>query len=357
MNSGASPVEKKPDYLQPLSERSERRVKKEMFRPSGLPSPQFAISNVIWAEDGTTSFMLDLQDRELFNRFHYRTLYSLGDSALVEIYEKHLFGLCFACPFLMHGSLAVTAVHDRYLGVAPPYRRSLRESYHLSQCTTLFNRWLCQPIKEEHKDPLWATAGSLAILTFSSIHACFPEEAWPLGVPDSADLEWLRIGTGKMTLWNLVNPLRPESVFRAMSGIFANMHRPLPKNGTDGVSVELVQLCGLDESSTQENNPYFAVAHSLSRLLAASKGEAPQGAVIQVLRHMHDEFGTRLGEKDPVALLLLCLWYTRARASKWWIDIRARYELPAICTYLQRYHSGDSIIQALIPWDEIKVLV
>src|SRR6201992_1574404 len=109
----------------------------------------------------------------------------------------------------MHGTLAVAAVHDRYLGVTSAHPRSFRESYHWSQCTILFNKWLSQSIKEEHKDPLWATAGTLAILTFSSINACFPEESWPLSAPDSSDLEWLRLGTGKMALWHLVNPLRP----------------------------------------------------------------------------------------------------------------------------------------------------
>lgn len=172
----------------------------------------------------------------------------------------------------MHGTLAVTAVHDRYLGITPTYRRSLRESYQISQCTTLFNRWLCQPIKEEHKDPLWATAGALSILTFSSINACSAEEAWPLGASDSSDLDWIRLGVGKITLWDLVNPMRSESVFRVMTETFAYIHHPLPQRGTDGVSTELAQLCGINDSSTQENNPYFSVAHSLSRLLEAPKG-------------------------------------------------------------------------------------
>lgn len=253
----------------------------------------------------------------------------------------------------MHGTLAVTAVHDRYLGLMPTHRRSLRESYHWSQCTILFNKWLSQPIKEEHKDPLWAAAGTIAILTFSSINTCFPEEAWPLGAPDSSDLEWLRLGTGKMTLWPLVNPLRPESVFRIMFENFAHMHQPLPAQGTDGVSVELLQLCGLDESSTQESNPYFMVVHGISQLLEAPKGVASQGIVMMVSRHMHNEFGAYLEKKDPVALLLLCLWYTRARESIWWIDLRARYELPAICTFLERYHKENRVIQALLPWDKI----
>jgi hypothetical protein len=262
----------------------------------------------------------------------------------------------YKCPFLIHGTLAVTAVHDRYLGLTLTHRRSLRESYHWSQCTILFNKWLCHPIRDEYKDPLWATAGTLGVLAFSSINACSPEEAWPLGALDSSDLEWLRLGSGKMTLWDVVDPLRPGSVFRVMSETFAHMRGPVPAKGTDGVSVELVQLCELDESSTRENNPYFTVVHGLSRLLEVPKDEASLGRVMMVSRHMHHEFGICLEKKDPVALLLLCLWYTRARESKWWIDLRARYEIPAICAYLQRHFSDNSAIQALIPLNEIIVL-
>jgi hypothetical protein len=258
----------------------------------------------------------------------------------------------------MHGSLAAAAVHDRYLGVTPAPRRSLRESYHWSQCTILLNKRLSQRIKEEDKDPLWATAGNLGILTFSSINACLPEQAWPLGPPDPSDLEWLRIGSGKMTLWQLLNPLRPGSVFRSMSETFWHMHHSaVPEKGTDGVLAGLVHVCGLNESSTPENNPYFTIAHGLSRLMGIPRGEASQNNALGVMSNMQHCFRVGLEKKDPVALLLLCLWYTRAREARWWIELRARHEIPAICMYLHRYHKDNSAIQALIPWDEMRILM
>jgi hypothetical protein len=79
--------------LQPLSE---ERAKQEIVRRPGLPSPRPTISNAIWAGDGSTLFMLDRGDQELFNRFRYRTLYSLGGSAMVDIYENHMLDLSFA---------------------------------------------------------------------------------------------------------------------------------------------------------------------------------------------------------------------------------------------------------------------
>jgi len=249
----------------------------------------------------------------------------------------------------MHGILAVTLVHDRYLGTTLTHDRSIRQSYHWSQCTTQFNKWLSQPIKEEHKDPLWAAAGMQGILTFSAINSRSLDEAWPLGAPDSTDLEWLRLGTGKMTLWELVDPLRPQSVFRNMREIFEGINQALPAKGIDGMRPELARLCGLSESSTLETNPYFAVAHSLSRLGKSDEREASLGGSMTVLRHMDHEFGVLLGRKDPIALLLLSLWYADARDRKWWLDFRARYELPAVSTYLRRYHGDNRTIQGLLP--------
>lgn len=249
----------------------------------------------------------------------------------------------------MHGSLAVTAVHDRYLGVAPVSNRSLRESYHWARCTTLFNRWLKQPIKEEHKDPIWATAGCLAILAFSSINTAPAEESWPFG--PRVELEWLRLGAGKMTLWHLVDPTRPGSVFRPLSETFASAHRTLHATGIDGIPAELVRLCGLDESSTKDNNPYYLVVQSLTGLLKTPSETMSQSKAIMSLGCTHLNFGYYLERKDPIALLLMCLWYTIVHGCVWWIDFRARYELPALCAYLRRYHKDNTALQKLIPRD------
>jgi hypothetical protein len=78
--------------LQPLSE---QRAKQEIMKQFGLPSPWSAISNAIWTDDGSIFFMLDLQDQALFNRFRYRTLYSLGGPAMVDIYENHMLEVSF----------------------------------------------------------------------------------------------------------------------------------------------------------------------------------------------------------------------------------------------------------------------
>jgi hypothetical protein len=249
----------------------------------------------------------------------------------------------------MHGTLAVTAAHDRYLGLPSTSSRFVREVYHWSRCTTLFNEWLSSPIKEEHKDPLWAAAGSLAAVTWSPSGSYSLEQAWPLGPSNASDLEWIRLSAGKVALRHLVDPARPSSVFHTLFESFPDAHAPLKSKGTNGLSTKLIELCGLDDSSTAGNNAYFCVVHSLSRVLQdAAEGKASQHRVMMVLSHMGCQFESRLRAKDPIALVLLCLWYSEARKSTWWIDFRARYEVPAIHTYLRRYHKGNVAVHALI---------
>ncbi|KAI9748556.1 MAG: hypothetical protein M4579_007192 [Chaenotheca gracillima] len=242
----------------------------------------------------------------------------------------------------------MAAVHDRYLGYQPTSRRPMREVYHSSQCAVLFSKWLSQPIGEEDKDAIWATAVTLANLTFSSINVSSFAQAWPLKPSDSSDLQWLRLKANDKALWHLADPTRPSSVFRAVSDTFSDFHQPLPTRGMGDVPIELAQLCGLDNLSTPKNNPYFGFVHALSKLLEMPKGEASLGRIFWAVSVIPNVLCTRLEEKDPVALLLLYLWYTKARECRWWVDLRARYEIPAIRTYLQRHYSDIGTIQALL---------
>ena len=49
-----------------------------------------AISNAVWVVNGLSSFSLDAQDQELFNRFRHHTILSLGGIEFVDAYEGKL---------------------------------------------------------------------------------------------------------------------------------------------------------------------------------------------------------------------------------------------------------------------------
>lgn len=250
----------------------------------------------------------------------------------------------------MHASLAVAFAYDRHLNDSSlGSRRTLEECYHWSQSTALFNRRLRQPVGTKDKDPIWGTAAALAVLAFSSPDACTPEESWPLKQSDTSDLEWLRMSKGKMSLWGITNPLRPDSLFRVMAATFADMHSPLPEGGIDGIPESLAIVCHLEDSSTAENNPYFHAAHALSQLHGLQDSQVTIGQTELFTRSIHGPFESLLRAKDPIALLLLYLWYRKAARSIWWIKLRARVECSAVCSYLRLYHGGYDAVQAFLP--------
>lgn len=248
----------------------------------------------------------------------------------------------------MHASLAVALTYDRHLNGPSDRRRTLEECYHWSRCTILFNKRLRQPISAQDKDPIWGTAAALVILSFSAPDACTPEQSWPLK-PSTSDLDWLRMNKGKMSLWHMVNPLRPDSLFSVMAATFAHMNSPLRERGIDGIPSPLAAVCNLNKSSTAESNPYFDAAHGLSQILVLPDTGVKTSHVHIFMRSIHGLFEDLLRKRDPVALVLLYLWYRKTSRSIWWIELRARVECPSICRYLQVYHRGNDSIQSFLP--------
>jgi hypothetical protein len=251
----------------------------------------------------------------------------------------------------MHASIAVALTYDRYLNNnSSGSRYTLEECYHWSQSTVLLNKRLREPIEAKDKDPIWGTAAALTILTFSSPDARTPEQAWPLKPSsDSSDWDWLRMNKGKMSMWHIFDPLRPDSLFYVMAATFAHMNSPLPEIGIDGIPRALAAVCDLDDSSTAKTNPYFHAVHAVSQFLDLPDNEVTTGHTQPFTRSIHGPFKDLLRRRDPVALLLLYLWYRKASRSIWWIELRARVECPSICLYLRLYHQENSAVHAFLP--------
>lgn len=249
----------------------------------------------------------------------------------------------------MHACLAVALAHDRHLNSSSGCRRTIEECYHWSQSAALFSKRLREPVEAKDKDPIWGTAAALAVMAISCPDASTPEDSWPLKPSDSSGLEWLRMDKGKMALWRIANPLRPDSLFRVMASTYALIHAPLPLEGIEGIPKTLAIVCHLGDWSTAENSPYFNAAHAISQLQDLPDSEVTTGHTQLFTRCMHGPFNSLLREKDPVALLLLYLWYRKAGRTIWWIELRARVECPSICSYLSFYHKGHVAVQAFLP--------
>ncbi|KAJ3539747.1 hypothetical protein NM208_g5364 [Fusarium decemcellulare] len=305
-------------------------------------------TSAVWTSDASTTYQLNAKCQDFVTRYLGRSLTNPDDPNMIQVNRK-LLKLAFTHPFLMHASLAVAFTYDRHLSTSLGCRRTLEECYHWSQSTILLNRRLREPVKAKDRDPIWGTAAAFAMLAFSSPDACTPEDSWPLKSSDSFDLDWLRMINGKMSLWNMVEPLRPDSIFCVMATTFAYMLSPLPAAGRGTIPRSLAAVCHIEDSSTAENNPYFHAAHSVSHILDLPDSEITTGPTQLFMRSIYGPFKDLLRGRDPVALLLLYLWYRKASHGIWWIELRARVECPSICSYLRQYHREHTAVQAFLP--------
>ncbi|RAK94518.1 hypothetical protein BO79DRAFT_261691 [Aspergillus costaricaensis CBS 115574] len=311
-------------------------------------SLQAPLSNAIWTSDASTFFRLNTRCQDFITRYLGRSLITPDDPNMGRVNRK-LLEQAFTHPYLMHASLAVSLTYDRHLNSPLDSHRTLEECYHWSQSTILFNKKLRESIEPDDRDPIWGTAAALVILTFSSPNARTPEESWPLNPSPSSYLDWVHMNKGKMSLWNIVNPLRSDSIFHVMAGTFAYVHSPLPQGGVEGIPPALAALCGITDDSTAETIPYFHAAHAVAQILEVEDSEVTMGPVQMFMRCIQGGFEGLLRDRDPVALVLLYLWYRKAGRCIWWIGLRARVECPAIWMYLRRYHGGDEAVMGLLP--------
>ncbi|KAL4953509.1 hypothetical protein BDW69DRAFT_200135 [Aspergillus filifer] len=381
--------------LQPVTRESDRGWPLSVqprTKAAGKLQFQRPLTASVWTSDASYHYQLNSRCQDFITRYLGRSLITPDDANMAHVNRK-LLELAFTHPYLMHASLAVAFTYDRHLNIPGTLgnRRTVEECFHWSQATALLNRRLKQSIAAdpEDKDAIWGTAAALVILTFSSPNARSPEEAWPLKAksnsshfisssepasssslssePDldpnlDSELNWLRMSTGKMSLWTLVNPLRPESLFSIMAHTFNTMLSPFPspQSGIDGIPQPLAQLCTLGYSSTPSDNPYFLAAHAVSTLLDLPDCAVGMGEVYLFMRILqfqdpnsdsgHCGRGIRelLRMRDPVALLLLYLWYQKAGRAVWWIQLRARVEGPAIEMFLRRdYGRNRALIDIL----------
>ncbi|CAG9948252.1 unnamed protein product [Clonostachys rosea f. rosea IK726] len=312
-----------------------------------IPPLKQRVSSQVASRTSSVVIELDAGSMRIITRFYEEI------KARFEFPAKDVLQFTQSYPFLMHATLALSLAHDRSLTSAskPNQGRTVREMKHFLQCTTLFQRHLREGIHPIDRDPIWATASWLSILLFLAIDESDPSKAWPFKGSETADLDWLRMGDTKWKLYQLTNPDRPESIFYPISNLYSQMRTNISASGIATISPSLYEVCGLDGSSRQDTNPYFQAAQTVTNLKNFEPANIPMPAAMSFITHGHPDFKVLLLKKDPVALLLLALWYSRVRKSVWWINLRAMTELEAICLYLRKHYNHDALIMEHLPSD------
>lgn len=281
-------------------------------------------------------------------RFQSRTVFTLGTIHTTSIYAEVVPRLALQHEHLLHTVLATTLLHDRAL--ARNSRPSTVESYHFGQAAALFNKRLSSTISENDRDALWATAVYLCAMACSTVNSSNPEDVYPLRPSSSTDLEWLRMQAGLKVIWLMADLHGRKSILSQVEfDVKGNCVFPESSpSGIVGLLPKLVDLCDLTSFSTGENNPYHTAVSQLSWMLKLEGTPANMLQFMVFAGGMAADFETLLRRKDPRALLLLGLWYSKLVESAWWMSSRAIVESESIYRYLHRFHRSEFRILGLL---------
>lgn len=156
------------------------------------------------------------------------------------------------------------------------------------------------------------------------------------------------MSTGKKAIWKLANPMREDSAIR-QAWIQPSEPLRLTREPNLRSSPAFLELYGVDDDSPCEEDVCRHAASALMPLLEIEANYSTIAKFLSFLGHTKPEFHRLLNEKDPQALLLLAYWYAKMCLYKqWWNRPRAILECQAICIYLERYYSHETLIQMLL---------
>lgn len=311
----------------------------------GSIRPSRPISASVSSSPLTTSPGFDWR-HELIFRFRYRTVLSMGSPRTAAQYAEVVPRLAIQHEYLLHSIVAITLLHDRAISGS---RSTSTESYHLSHAAAKFNQKLSSTITNEDKDALWATAVYMCTASVFNIDTTDPGEAWPLKTSQN-DLKWLNLQAGLRVIWSISELQRQDGAFAYVGEcVDDNCVFPrLPEPGIVGLPPLLVELCDLDEWSNASNSPYHAAVRCLSWLLPIECTFTNVLSFMTFAGSMTKWYRDHLQQKDPRALLLLGIWYSRMFNSSWWMIPRATVEAQAIYRYLCILNIEEPVFQKVL---------
>jgi len=177
-----------------------------------------------------------------------------------------------------------------------------------------------------------------------------PANSW-LFSSDPTDLNWLTMQCGLRGILAHTFPYLQQSIWYNVFMESTDEHNTLDNHtpGREGLHPELADLCGIDETTTENDNPYHWPLRLLSPLMKLEPSRETWGKLSTFLGRLLPEFTHLLLQKDPKALVVLGYWLGRVCLIKgWWPTSRFSAECTAICMYLE--NSDDSRILKLLEY-------
>ena len=273
---------------------------------------------------------------------------TMGSPAIQNAMRKDGLLLAQTAPFLFHAIFAYSANHLSYLQPAHQGHH-ISAIYHKQLALQLYTKELSGPIGRHNMDAIFAACMILAVLAYSVDDDMDPAQSWIFSDQPEA-LSWLSMQFGFLAL-KCTSELQPHLTSSIWLPIFLDSDEWFSshdtRTGSEGLPPAFVELCGIDEFSTDENNPYHA---ALRLLMATMRIEADMPSFVKFISfpgRMRPEYFQLVRGKDPVALLMVGYWLGQmCKIEQWCCVPRVKSECLAICAYLDGW--PDARIQALL---------
>lgn len=209
-------------------------------------------------------------------------------------------------------------------------------AYHWREAVSQYSDALSTNVGPETMDAL--ISGCL-LLTMNSfmLEEFNPRSSFVFSTnPES--LNWLMLQSGLRHLLYLTRPWFPQSIwfesFMASRGDEDTYedHRP----GRVGMDPEMADLCGIEESTVEETNPYWWPLRMLAHIVPLERSIKSFSRYTNFMGRLMPEYYQKLLQKDPPALVILAWWLAlMSYMPVWWINTRVRSECVAICIFLE----------------------
>ncbi|KAF2716730.1 hypothetical protein K431DRAFT_234731 [Polychaeton citri CBS 116435] len=296
------------------------------------------------------------QDLRLLQHFQNVTCATLGSDLACDVLQKTAAKLAWGNAHLMHMVLAISAAHMKRLAggchartVTPSYEAI--EAKHWQHGLQMYQAKLSSPngVRGEFDSIVATTVLSTFVSyaiddevprdVFSNLNKdAFDSALSPLGA--TSGFRALRILYGEFDAQSSWAP-----VLYAADDDLATFTTETP--GTSGMPRAFVHLCGLNERSNSQNEPYHRLLRLLTPLLRLPYNKNNFAKLMAYMGRTWSEYKPLIGKRDPIALLLLSYWFALLRQmDQWWLQRRARTECNAIVAHLSE--NPDPRIRALL---------
>jgi hypothetical protein len=176
----------------------------------------------------------------------------------------------------------------------------------------------------------------LSVISISS-EKYEPADSWVFS-SDPTALNWLLIQGGINCILAHAAPYLEQSIWLGVFMESEDEHHTFDNHtpGREGLHAGLANLCDIDDTTTENDNPYHWPLRLLSPMLKLEATGKNIGILGFFIARLSPEFINLLLQKDTKALVILCYYLGKMCLLKhWWIHSRSWSECRAICMYLE----------------------